>query len=75
LLSLVVFVQFKFDMPLFTTLTEETICNAIDAANKHVVLAAPGIGGVVAQSLAGAHRRLGADAVQVVLDIGISNLN
>ncbi len=56
-------------MPLFTTLTEESICNAIVGANKHVVLAAPGVSAAVAQSLAVAHRRLGSGAVQVVLDI------
>jgi hypothetical protein len=56
-------------MPLFTTLTEESICKQIDAATKHVVLAAPGCGMAVAQSLVEAHQRLGADAVQVVLDV------
>jgi hypothetical protein len=51
-------------MPLFTTLTEESICKQIDAATKHVVLAAPGCGMAVAESLVKARQRLEADAVQ-----------
>lgn len=56
-------------MPLFTTLTEEAMCKKIDAATKHVVLAAPGCGVAVANSLVEAHQRLGPGAVQVVLDV------
>jgi len=56
-------------MPLFATLTQESICNKIDDSNKHVIFAAPGLTIAVAQSLVDAHRRLGLDAVQVVLDI------
>lgn len=56
-------------MPLFTTLTEESICKNIEAATKHVVLAAPGCGMAIAQSLVRANQRLGPGAVQVVLDV------
>ncbi|WON72915.1 hypothetical protein [Nitrosospira sp. Is2] len=56
-------------MPLFTTLTNERICQEIEAAKKHVILAAPGICMPVAKVLQQAHLRLGQGAVQVVLDI------
>lgn len=56
-------------MPLFTTLTNERICREIEDAQRHVILAAPGIGDAVANALQQAHQRLGAGAVQVVLDV------
>ncbi|TCO80609.1 hypothetical protein EV699_11387 [Plasticicumulans lactativorans] len=56
-------------MPLFTTLTNERICQEIDAATHHVILAAPGICVLVAEALLQAHQRLGQGAVQVVLDV------
>lgn len=56
-------------MPLFTTLTSERICQEIEAAAKHVILAAPGISVTVAKSLLEAKRKLGDGAVQVVLDV------
>lgn len=56
-------------MPLFTTLTDARICDEIQAARKHVILAAPGIGMQVAKALQFADQRLGDGAVQVVLDI------
>lgn len=56
-------------MPLFLTLTKADIGLRIEAARKHVVLAAPGVGMEVARALVAAHQRLGPNAVQVVLDI------
>lgn len=56
-------------MPLFVTLTQTAICQCLDAANRHVVLAAPGVSLAVAKSLVHAHQRLGSGSVQVVLDI------
>lgn len=56
-------------MPLFTTLTNKRICQEIEAAKKHVILAAPGICVTVAKALQHANQRLGQGAVQVVLDI------
>jgi hypothetical protein len=56
-------------MPLFATLTNERICQEIEAAKKHVILAAPGICVPVAKALRHANQRLGQGAVQVVLDI------
>ena len=56
-------------MPLFTTLTNDRICQEIDAAEHHVILAAPGINILVAKALEQAHQRLGKEAVQVVLDV------
>lgn len=56
-------------MPLFTTLTNERICREIEDAQRHLILAAPGIGDAVANALQQAHQRLGAGAVQVVLDV------
>ena len=56
-------------MPLFITLTQTDICQQLEAARKHVVLAAPGLGMEVAHALVSAHQRLGPNAVQVVLDI------
>lgn len=56
-------------MPLFATLTNERICQEIDGATRHVILAAPGIGVQVAKALLQAHQRLGQGAVQVVLDV------
>jgi hypothetical protein len=56
-------------MPLFTTLTNERMCQEIEAAKKHVILAAPGICVPVAKALLHANQRLGQGAVQVVLDV------
>jgi len=56
-------------MPLFITLTQANICQRLEAARKHVVLAAPGLGMEVAHALVSARQRLGPNAVQVVLDI------
>ncbi|PTQ79803.1 hypothetical protein C8R21_1227 [Nitrosospira multiformis] len=56
-------------MPLFATLTNERICQEIEASKKHVILAAPGICVPVAKALQHAHQRLGQGAVQVVLDV------
>lgn len=38
-------------MPLFATLTTERICSEIDTAERHIILAAPGIGMPVADAL------------------------
>lgn len=56
-------------MPLFATLTTERICQEIEAARRHVILAAPGIGMAISNALIGAQGRLGLGAVQVVLDV------
>jgi hypothetical protein len=56
-------------MSLFTTLTNERICQEIDDAKRYVVLAAPGISAQVASALQQAHQRLGEGAVTVVLDV------
>ena len=56
-------------MPLFTTLTNERICQEIEAAKKLVILAAPGISVLVANALLAANQRLGQGSVQVVLDV------
>lgn len=56
-------------MPLFITLTNERICQEVNKANNHVVLAAPGISIQTATALRAAHERLGTGAVQVVLDV------
>lgn len=56
-------------MPLFTTLTQERVCQEIEAAQRHVILAAPGICLSVAQALQKANERLGHGSVQVVLDV------
>lgn len=59
-------------MPLFSTLTTERICSAIGSAQRHVILAAPGIGMPVADALLQACQRLPKGAVQVVLDVSPS---
>lgn len=59
-------------MPLFATLTTERICAEIDAAERHVILAAPGIGMPVAEALLQARQRLSQGTVQVVLDVSPS---
>lgn len=59
-------------MPLFATLTTERMCSEIDAARRHVILAAPGIGMPVAEALLQASQRLSKGAVQVVLDVSPS---
>lgn len=56
-------------MSLFMTLTQADICQRLDDAAKHVVLASPGLSIKVAYALVSAHKRLGLNAVQVVLDI------
>lgn len=56
-------------MPLFNTLTTERICQEIDAAKKHVILASPGVSVSVAKALQHANQRLGKGAIQVVLDV------
>lgn len=56
-------------MPLFITLTQADVCQRIDDAVKHVVLASPGVSMEVARALVSAHQRLGPNAVQVVLDV------
>lgn len=56
-------------MPLFTTLTNERICKEIREAKRHVILSAPGVCMTVAHALENASRRLGRDAVLVVLDV------
>ncbi len=56
-------------MPLFTTLTNERICQEVEAAKKLVILAAPGINVLVANALLAANQRLGQGSVQVVLDV------
>lgn len=63
-------------MPLFVTLTTERMCSEIDAAKRHIILAAPGIGMPVADALLRAGRRLSQGAVQVVLDVspGVARL-
>jgi hypothetical protein len=59
----------RFSMPLFTTLTNERICKEIREAKRHVILSAPGVCMTVAHALENASRRLGRDAVIVVLDV------
>ena len=59
-------------MPLFSTLTTERICSEIGSAQRNVILAAPGIGMLVADSLLLAYQRLPKGAVQVVLDVSPS---
>jgi len=59
-------------MPLFSTLTTERICTEIDAAERHVIMAAPGIGLPVADALLHAWQRLPRGAVQIVLDVSPS---
>jgi hypothetical protein len=59
-------------MPLFAILTKERICSEIDAAQRHVILAAPGIGMLVANALLQASQRLQKGAVQVALDVSPS---
>lgn len=63
-------------MPLFSTLTTERICSEIGTAQRHVILAAPGIGMPVADALLLACQRLPKGAVQVVLDVspGVARL-
>lgn len=56
-------------MPLFTTLTNERICEIIEKANRYVILSAPGISIPVAKALVGIRNRLDEDCVQVVLDV------
>ena len=56
-------------MPQFVTLTTERMCSEIDAAKRHVILAAPGIGMPVADALLQAGQRLTQGAVQVILDV------
>lgn len=56
-------------MPLFATLDVERICREIGAAKSHVILAAPGVTGKVAQALVSAGDRLSRGAVRVVLDV------
>lgn len=56
-------------MTLFCTLTTQRICAEIEAAKRHVILAAPGIGMPVANALLQAKERLPKGAVQVVLDV------
>lgn len=59
-------------MPLFSTLTTERICSEIGSAQRHIILAAPGIGMLVADALLLACQRLPKGAVQVVLDVSPS---
>jgi len=59
-------------MPLFSTLTTERICSEIGNAQRHIILAAPGIGMPVADALLLACQRLPKGAVQVVLDVSPS---
>lgn len=59
-------------MPLFATLTTERICSEIGTAQRHVILATPGIGMPVAAALLQASQRLPKGAVQVVLDVSPS---
>ncbi len=59
-------------MPLFTTLTTDRICSEIGTAQRHVILAAPGIGMQVADALLQVSQRLPKSAVQVVLDVSPS---
>lgn len=63
-------------MPLFVTLTTERMCSEIDAAKRHIILAAPGIGMPMADALLRAGQRLSQGAVQVVLDVspGVARL-
>ncbi|MCK9504773.1 MAG: hypothetical protein M0Q95_11400 [Porticoccaceae bacterium] len=56
-------------MPLFMTLTHERLCQYIEAAKHHVILAAPGIPVEVATALLDAQKRLGSGKVVVVLDV------
>jgi hypothetical protein len=59
-------------MPLFFTLTTERICSEISTAQRHVILAAPGISQPVADALLLAYQRLPKGTVQVVLDVSPS---
>lgn len=56
-------------MSLFTTLTNERICQEVEAAKRFVILAAPGISVSVANALLAANQRLGQGSVQLVLDV------
>jgi hypothetical protein len=53
----------------FTHLSGEDVAQAIHAARKRVVLAAPGLQQPVAAALANTRNRLGRQAVRVVLDV------
>lgn len=56
-------------MPFFTKLTPQQIGAEIVNAQQRVILAVPGVEPKVAEALIAAHQRLGAGAVQVVLDV------
>ena len=56
-------------MPLFMTLTTDRICSEIGAAQRHVILAAPGIDMQVADAMLQLSQRLPKSAVQVVLGV------
>lgn len=56
-------------MPFFTTLDSGRLCREIGDARSHVILAAPGVTGKVAQALIDAAGRLPALHVGVVLDV------
>ncbi len=56
-------------MSLFTTLTNKGICQLIETAKRHVILAAPGISSEIAEALLEVRQRLGNDAIQVVVDV------
>lgn len=59
-------------MLIFTTLTQVRICQEVEAAKQHVILAAPGIDMQVAEALKHANQGLGKGSVQVVLDVSPS---
>lgn len=56
-------------MPLFTTLNQQRMCEIINSAKQHIVLATPGISMPIAEALITARNRLGNNSVQVVLDV------
>jgi hypothetical protein len=56
-------------MPSIQTITDDHLIDAIQAAEQRVVYVAPGIWPEVAQPLAKAWQRLGAEQVSVILDI------
>lgn len=56
-------------MPLFTTLNQQRMCEIINAAKQHIVLATPGISILIAEALITARKRLGNHSVQVVIDV------
>ena len=56
-------------MPSIQTITDDHLIDAIQAAKQRVVYVAPGIWPEVAQPLAKAWQRLGAEQVSVILDI------